>query len=270
MQGFVRDVTKASWLSGEGASERSSPVQTIRNANTPGGLGRAAQMQPKMRGPKSWALIRIPTRRSRKKLAALAPMSKKGEGKEAKRSSIPKDIPAEEFGLEWAVKLLSLPREVGIHPETGEPVTAQIGRYGPYLTHNKKSASLESTMEVFEIGMNAAVAKLADAAKKGPGRGRGKAEPLKILGKHPRTELELKLMDGRYGPYVTDGSINASLPKTVEKDELTLEEAAQLIDARAAKGPAKKRKKKAPKKKKAAAKKKPVAKKKAPPKAKAE
>ena len=116
-------------------------------------------------------------------------------------------------------------------------------------------------MEVFEIGMNAAVAKLADAAKNGKGGRRG-AEPLKIMGKHPRTEEEIKLMDGRYGPYVTDGTTNASLPKTVDKDQLTLEEAAQLIDDRAAKGPAKKRRKKAAPKKKAVAKKKPTAKKK--------
>ncbi|MEP2493532.1 MAG: topoisomerase C-terminal repeat-containing protein, partial [Parasphingorhabdus sp.] len=203
------------------------------------------------------------------------PYVEKGEGKEAKRSSIPKDIPAEDFGLEWAVKLLSLPREVGVHPETSEPVTAQIGRYGPYLSHNGKSARLENTVEVFEIGMNAAVAKLADAAKNGGGRGRGKMEPLKIMGKHPRTEEEIKLMDGRYGPYVTDGTTNASLPKSVDKDQLTLEEAAQLIDDRAAKGPAKKRKKKAAPKKKPATKKKPAAKKKpavkkAPAKAKSE
>lgn len=188
------------------------------------------------------------------------PYVQRGEGKEAKRASIPKDVPSEDFGLEWALKLLSLPREVGTHPESGEVVTAQIGRYGPYLSHNGKSARLENTLEVFEIGMNAAVAKLADAAKKGPGRGRGKQEPLKMLGKHPRTDEEIKLMDGRYGPYVTDGTTNASLPKTVDKDELTLEEAAQLIDDRAAKGPAKKRRKKAaPKKKKPA--KKPAAKK---------
>lgn len=197
-----------------------------------------------------------------KKVGRFGPYVEKGEGKEAKRSSIPKDIPAEDFGLEWAVKLLSLPREVGIHPETGEPVTAQIGRYGPYLSHDGKSARLENTLEVFEIGMNAAVAKLADAAKNGGGRGRGKMEPLKIMGNHPRTESEIKLMDGRYGPYVTDGTTNASLPKTVDKDQLTLEEAAQLIDDRAAKGPAKKRAKKAAPKKKPAAKKKPAVKKK--------
>lgn len=194
-----------------------------------------------------------------RKSGRFGPYVEMGEGKEAVRSSIPKDIAAEDFGLDWAVKLLSLPRTVGVHPESGEPVTASIGRYGPYLAHQGKYARLQSTAEVFETGMNAAVVKLAEAAN-GGGRGRGgtSREPLKILGAHPRTEAEIKLMDGRYGAYVTDGTTNATLPKTVAPDQLTLEEAAQLIDDRAAKGPAKgKAKRKAPAKK-AAAKKKPA------------
>ena len=173
-----------------------------------------------------------------------------------KRASIPKDVPSEDLGLECAVKLLSLPRTVGTHPESGEPVTASIGRYGPYLAHAGKYARLQSTVEVFETGMNSAVVKLAEALAN-PGRGRGAARaPLKELGKHPRTEAEIKLMEGRFGPYVTDGTTNATLPKSIAPDALTLEEAAQLIDARAALGPPKGKKKKAPVKKKAAAKKK--------------
>jgi DNA topoisomerase-1 len=161
-----------------------------------------------------------------------------GEGKEAKRASIPKD--AGELDLDLAVRLLSLPRTVGAHPESGQPITASIGRYGPYLAHDGKYAKLGSTAEVFETGMNAAVVKLAEAAA-GGGRARGSREPLKVLGLHPRTELEIKLMEGRFGPYVTDGTTNATLPKTVGPEALTLEEAAQLIDDRAAKGaPAKK------------------------------
>jgi DNA topoisomerase-1 len=162
-----------------------------------------------------------------------------GEGKEAKRASIPKDLPQAELDLPWALKLLSLPRPVGMHPETGKEITASIGRYGPYLAHDGKYAKLANTAEVFETGMNAAVAKLADAAA-GGGRARGSREPLKVLGLHPRTELEIKLMEGRFGPYVTDGATNATLPKTIAQDALTLEEAAQLIDERAAKGPTKK------------------------------
>lgn len=192
-----------------------------------------------------------------RKSGRFGPYVEMGEGKEAARASIPKDVPSDEFGLEWAIKLLSLPRTVGNHPESGEPVTASIGRYGPYLAHQGKYARLQSTAEVFETGMNIAVVKLAEAAN-GGGRGRNGAsrEPLKILGNHPRTEAEIKLMDGRYGAYVTDGTTNATLPKTIAQDELTLEEAAQLIDERAAKGPAKgKAKRKAPATKKAPAKK---------------
>ena len=161
-----------------------------------------------------------------------------GEGKEAKRSSIPKD--AGELDLKLALRLLSLPRTIGAHPESGKPITASIGRYGPYLAHDGKYAKLRSTAEVFETGMNAAVVKLAEAAS-GGGRARGSREPLKVLGAHPRTELEIKLMEGRFGAYVTDSTTNATLPKTVSPDDLTLEEAAQLLDERAAKGPAAKK-----------------------------
>ncbi len=184
-----------------------------------------------------------------RKSGRFGPYVEMGEGKDAKRGSIPKDVPAEEFGLDWAVKLLSLPRTLGDHPETGKPITASIGRYGPYLAHDGKYARLQSTKDVFETGMNAAVVKLAEAAN-GGGRARGGSrEPLKVLGKHPRTELEIKLMEGRYGAYITDGTTNATLPKTIAQDALTLEEAAQLLDERAAKGTVKKKGRAAPKKK---------------------
>ena len=157
-----------------------------------------------------------------------------------KRASIPKDLPVADVDTEWAERLLSLPREIGPHPETGEPITASIGRYGPYLAHNGKYAKLGSTAEVFETGMNAAVAKLADAAS-GGGRQRGASrEPLAVLGKHPVNGAEIKVMAGRYGAYVTDGTTNATLPKGAEPKEIVLGEAVRLIDERAAKGPAKK------------------------------
>jgi len=200
-----------------------------------------------------------------RKAGRFGPYIQAGEGKEAKRSSIPKDLPGGELTLDWAVKLLDLPREIGVHPESGKPITASIGRYGPYLAHDGKYAKLRATVEVFETGMNAAVAKLADAAN-GGGRGaRAAAEPLKTFGPHPTSGGEVKLMAGRYGPYVTDGTTNATLPRDKQPEALTAEEAMTLIDEKAAKGPAKKggrkkaRAKKAPAKKAAA--KKPAAKK---------
>ena len=182
-----------------------------------------------------------------RKAGRFGPYIQLGEGKDAKRASIPKDIG--ELDLEWALKLLSLPRTIGAHPETGEPIEAAIGRYGPYLKHAGKYARLQTTADVFETGMNAAVVKLAEAAAGGGRPQRGAQAPLKVLGAHPRTEAEIRLMEGRYGAYVTDGTTNATLPKSIEKDALTLEEAAQLIDDRAAAAPAKGKKKVAAKKK---------------------
>jgi DNA topoisomerase-1 len=175
-----------------------------------------------------------------------------------KRTTIPKDI--DNLDLEMALKLIGLPREVGLHPETGLPIVANLGRYGPYLLHDGKYANLKETAELFEIGMNAAVVKLAEP--KG-GRGRTPAEPLAVLGAHPESGAEVKVLNGRFGPYITDGSVNANVPKGTEPTAVTLAQAVELLAERAARGPAKgKRKtaaKKAPAKKPAA--KKPAAKK---------
>jgi len=169
--------------------------------------------------------------------------------RDGKRASIPKDVGIDGVTPDIAEKLLSLPREIGAHPESGKPITASIGRYGPYLAHDGKYAKLGSTAEVFETGMNAAVVKLAEAAAAKGSRERGASrEPIAVLGKHPANGGDIKVMAGRYGPYVTDGSTNATLPKGMEPSAVTLEEALRLIAERAAKGPAKKkggRKKKA-------------------------
>jgi len=166
-----------------------------------------------------------------------------------KRASIPKDVPLEDVTTEVAERLLSLPREIGLHPETGKPITASIGRYGPYLAHDGKYAKLNSTAEVFETGMNAAVAKLADAAS-GGGRERGATrEPIAVLGQHPETGKDIKVMAGRYGPYASDGTTHATLPKGADPNTVTLDEAVRLIDAKAAKGPVKKKGRKTVRKK---------------------
>jgi DNA topoisomerase-1 len=168
------------------------------------------------------------------KIGRFGPYVEQGD----KRASVPKDVPVEDVTAEVAQRLLSLPREIGPHPETGKPITASIGRYGPYLAHDGKYAKLGSTAEVFETGMNAAVAKLADAAS-GGGRQRGASrEPIAVLGKHPNGK-DVKVMAGRYGPYVSDGTTHATLPKGAEPKAVTLDEAVRLIDEKAAKGPSK-------------------------------
>jgi DNA topoisomerase-1 len=198
------------------------------------------------------------------------------------RASIQKGTELENVDLELALKLLSLPRKVGDHPDGGE-VTATIGRFGPYVmwqmpleegkkTARKIYANMKDPEEVFIVGMNRAIELIAEKLAKGGGRGQA-AEPLKELGEHPTEGGAIKVMDGRYGPYVKWEKINATLPKELDPQAVTLEEAVALVDAKAAtKGKKKKAapKKKAASKKKAAAKKpaakKPAAKKKAAPK----
>lgn len=186
-----------------------------------------------------------------RKTGRFGPYVEMGEGKEAKRASIPKDL--DDFGLDWAVKLLDLPRIIGAHPDTGLEIEANIGRYGPYLRHDGKYGKLTNTREVFEVGMNRAVDILAQAANRGAGGGaaRGKAEAIASLGAHPVSGGEIKVMPGRYGPYVTDGTTNATIPRDMKPEDVTQALAIELIDARAAKGPpakGKAKKKAAPKK----------------------
>jgi DNA topoisomerase-1 len=188
-----------------------------------------------------------------RKKGRFGPYVQLGEGKDAKRASIPKDL--DDFDLEWALKLLALPRIVGEHPETGKEIEAAIGKYGPYLRHDGKYGKLANTREVFDVGMNRAVDLLAQAANRGGAGGRTPVEPIKAFGAHPTSGGEMKVMAGRYGPYVTDGTTNATLPRDAKPEDLSEAQAIELIDARAAKGPPKKKGRKAPAKKKAAPKK---------------
>ncbi|MCB2065148.1 MAG: DNA topoisomerase I, partial [Erythrobacter sp.] len=160
-----------------------------------------------------------------RKSGRFGPYVQVGEGKEARRASIPKDI--EDFDLEWALKLLGLPRIIGPHPETGHPIEAAIGRYGPYLRHDGKYAKLSGTRDVFDVGMNRAVDLLAQAANRG-GAARGSREPLKVYGQNG-DGADVKLMEGRYGAYITDGTTNVTIPKDKDKDALTLDEALAML-----------------------------------------
>jgi DNA topoisomerase-1 len=162
------------------------------------------------------------------------PYVQRGEGKEAKRSSLPKGWEVAEIDLEKALRLLSLPREVGLHPESGKPILAGLGRYGPFLQHDGMYANLESIQDVFEVGLNRAVTVIAEKKEKG-GRGRGTPAALATLGEHPDFGGQITVRDGRFGPYVNVGKINATLPKTKDPASVTLEEAIVLLNERAEK-----------------------------------
>ncbi len=152
-----------------------------------------------------------------------------------KRASLTKAQDPMAMTLEEALALLSLPREVGRHPESGEPILAGIGRYGPYLKHGDKYKNLPPEEDVLKIGMNRAVDLLAaDAAK-----GRASAEPLREVGPHPEGGDPIKVFAGRYGPYVRHGKVMASLPRGVEPEAVTVEQALVWLAAKAAKGPVK-------------------------------
>ncbi|MGQ0742048.1 MAG: type I DNA topoisomerase [Alphaproteobacteria bacterium] len=167
-------------------------------------------------------------------------------GEKPPRAGIPKGFTAEDMDLPKALRLLRLPRVVGKHPETGHPITAAFGRFGPYITHDGSYASLDSPEEVFSVGLNRAVTLLAER-KTRPG-GHRRAEALKELGTRPDTGAKVKVMKGRYGPYVSDGKTNATLPKGADPMGTTLDEAISLIAVREARGGKKRKIKAAPKK----------------------
>nr|WP_298685963.1 type I DNA topoisomerase [uncultured Dongia sp.] len=152
------------------------------------------------------------------------------EGSKPKRVSLTKDLDPNAVNLEIAEKLLSLPRVVGQHPETSKPIMAGIGRFGPYLNHDGKFKSIPKDDDVLSIGMNRAVELLSQESK---GRGGRQAAPGKEIGKHPETGETVTLHDGKYGPYVKMGAINATLPKAIEPADVTLTDALGLIAARA-------------------------------------
>ncbi|NRP12348.1 DNA topoisomerase 1 [Aliiroseovarius sp. xm-m-379] len=191
------------------------------------------------------------------------------ENKKPPRSSLPKQgkefLPGwgpNELTLEQAVTLLTLPRTIGQHPDGGA-IQSNLGRFGPYIAHQLPDeekpvyVNLKETLDVFEIGMNRAVEMLAEKrANPGRGRGRAAAKPLKELGDHPEDGGAVNILDGRYGPYVKWEKVNATIPKDVKPEDVTMEMAVALIAEKSAKKkPAKKKavaKKAAPKKKAAA------------------
>ncbi|MEM9871104.1 MAG: type I DNA topoisomerase [Pseudomonadota bacterium] len=163
------------------------------------------------------------------------------ENKKPPRQSIPKDWAPEELELDRAVMLLSLPREIGPHPEDGVMVWANIGRYGPYIKHAESTsdrggtnANLEGIDEVWTVGMNRAVQLLAEKLASRGGRGAA-AKPLHELGDHPQEGGPVQVMKGKYGPYVKWGKVNATIPKGTEPENVTMDMAVQLIAEKAPK-----------------------------------
>jgi DNA topoisomerase-1 len=156
----------------------------------------------------------------------------KGEDdkKKPKRVSIPKQIDPAQITLAQALDLLSLPRTLGNHPETGKPVKAAIGRFGPYVVHEKVFKSLPKDQDVLKIDLPTAVELLKQA------RTRQGATPIKELGVHPEDGQPIQVFEGKYGPYVKHGKINATIPKETPVEEVTLPLALRLIEERAARG----------------------------------
>lgn len=164
------------------------------------------------------------------------------EGQKPRRVSLPKNMPSEKVDLTTALALLALPRELGPHPDDGEPVKAGLGRFGPYVVHKDVFASLGKNDDVLGVDLEHALALLARKAARGSSRAGGaNAAVLRDLGPHPDDGQPVQVLDGRYGPYVKHGKVNATLPKDTTPAALSLAGALELLAAKAAKGPAKRR-----------------------------
>jgi DNA topoisomerase-1 len=179
----------------------------------------------------------------------LGEQSKEKGAEKPKRAGLPKGLSPDDVDLERALALLALPRDVGPHPEDGEMIVAGVGRFGPYVKHGKTYANLDANEDVLSVGLNRAVTLIAEK-KANPGKGRRfGADPGRTLGDHPDKGGPIVVKKGRYGPYVSHDGVNATLTSDVTPENVTLEQAVSLLDARAAMGGGKKRSKKAATKK---------------------
>jgi len=156
-------------------------------------------------------------------------------------ASLLKGMAPEDIDFATALKLLTLPRNLGDHPQQGKPVMAFNGRFGPYVKCGEETRSLPAEVSPLDVTLAQALELLAQPKQRGRGRAGAKRDPLKVFDASPVTGNKVQLLDGRYGPYVTDGQTNASLPKGSDPAELTFNEALDLLAARAAQGPSKKK-----------------------------
>ena len=174
------------------------------------------------------------------KVGRFGPYVEEATEDKPKRSSLPKGWEPAALDLENALRLLSLPRTVGAHPDDGEPILAGLGRYGPYVQHGKTYASVDGIDEVFDVGLNRAVTLIAEKRAGGGRPQRGQAAALKDLGVHPETGDPVRVLVGRFGPYIASGGVNANVPKGTDPANVTMELAVTLLAERAAKGGGKK------------------------------
>ncbi len=163
---------------------------------------------------------------------------KKNENDHLKNVSIPKGIDVDSIDLDKAKYLCSLPKILGQHPDNGQDITLNSGRFGPYLKCENKSARLENVEEIFSIGLNRAISMIAEAKP-----GRISSSLIKDLGEHPDDKKPVRIMKGQYGPYIKYKSLNATIPEEKDPNELTMEEALILIEKRREYDRSKKKKK---------------------------
>jgi DNA topoisomerase-1 len=150
-------------------------------------------------------------------------------GEKPRMASLWKSMSPDSVTLEDALMLLSFPKDLGAHPETGETITVQDGRYGPYIKMGKETRSLKSQDELATITLDEAVAKLKEPKK---GRRSGAASVIADLGAHPESGENIQVKTGRYGPYVTDGTVNATVPKGTDPEKVDLDQAVELLAKR--------------------------------------
>jgi DNA topoisomerase-1 len=213
-----------------------SYTRQLGDAANGNGDAAAAESGDKVLGKDPYTAEEITLRSGR-----FGPYVQRGDGKDAKRASLPKGWTAESIDHEKALALLSLPRDVGKHPESGKMISAGIGRYGPFVLHDGTYANLETPEDVFSIGLNRAVSVIAEKQSKAKGgRNGGTPAALKDLGEHPAGGGAITVRDGKYGPYVNFGKVNATLPKGKDPMSVTVDEAVALISEREAKGGGKK------------------------------
>lgn len=209
---YTREMSGSGGEGGEGAPAMEFPVMLGSDPKT----GRPVSMR---KGPYGIYVQIDPT----------------NEEEKPKRASLLKTMSPETVTLEMALSLLTLPRDLGTHPDTGKPILAGLGRFGPYLLHDGKYTTLKGDDDVLTVGINRAVIVISENKK-----GKTAVEPIRIVGKHPDGGADIAMYEGKYGPYVKHGKINASLPKSADPASFTLEEAVALIESKSAKGPGKK------------------------------